>query len=74
MLKLPDKAYDALKWLCILGLPTLSSMYSTLAGIWGWPCAEQIPQTLSAIGAGLGVMLGVSAIGYNKRLESGDTT
>jgi len=66
-MKLPDKVYDALKWLCILGLPSLSSLYATLAGIWGWPFAEQIPQTLSAVGLAVGAVIGVSSANYNRK-------
>ena len=64
---MPDKLYDTLKWLCILGLPALSSLYSTLAGIWGWPFAEQVPQTLSAVGLAVGTVIGVSAANYQKK-------
>ena len=70
-MKLSDKAYDALKWLCILGLPALSSLYATLAGIWGWPFAEQIPQTLSAVGLAVGTVIGVSAANYNQKNITG---
>ena len=66
-MRLPDKVYDGLKWLCILGLPALSSLYSTLAGIWGWPFAEQVPQTLSAIGLAIGTVIGVSSATYNQK-------
>lgn len=66
-MQIPDKVYDGLKWLCILGLPALSSLYSTLAGIWGWPFAEQVPQTLSAVGLAVGTVIGVSAANYQKK-------
>ena len=66
-MKLPDKVYDVLKWLCILGIPALTNLYSTLAGIWGWEFAEQIPLTLSAIGLAIGTLIGVSAANYNQR-------
>lgn len=66
-MQIPDKVYDDLKWLCILGLPALSSLYSTLAGIWGWPFAEQVPQTLSAVGLAIGTVIGVSAANYQRK-------
>ena len=66
-MRLPNKVYDGLKWLCILGLPALSSLYATLAGIWGWPFAEQVPQTLSAVGLALGTVIGVSSATYNQK-------
>ena len=65
---LPNKVYDILKWLCILGLPALSALYSTLAGIWNLPFAEQIPATITAGTAFLGTILGVSSISYKQKL------
>lgn len=70
-MKLSNKTYDALKWLCILGLPALTQLYSSLAGIWGWPFAEQVPQTLSALGLAIGTVIGVSSANYQK--NGGDT-
>lgn len=67
-MNLPNKVYDILKWLCILGLPALSTMYATLAGIWGLPFAEQIPATITAGTAFLGTVLGLSSIGYKQTL------
>lgn len=76
-MKIPDWLYDILKWLCILGLPALSTLYSSLAARWGWPNAEQISGTISDIGTFLGVIIGISSAGYalerrtqNKREES----
>lgn len=74
-MKLSDKAYDILKWLCILGLPTLQTLYSTLAGIWGWPFADKIPQTFSAVGLAIGAFIGVSSANYklNDNLKGSDS-
>ena len=76
-MKIPDRLYDILKWLCILGLPALSTLYSSLAARWGWPNAEQISGTISDIGTFLGVIIGISSAGYalerrtqNKREKS----
>ena len=63
-MKLPNKVYDIFKWLCILGLPALSALYSSLAARWGWPNAEQISGTISDIGGFLGVVIGISSAGY----------
>ena len=50
--------------MCILGLPALSTLYSSLAARWGWPNAEAISGTISDIGAFLGVVIGISSAGY----------
>lgn len=68
-MSLPDKYYNALKWLCILGLPALSTLYSSLAGIWGWPFAEEIPATFAAVSLCIGCLIGVSSANYNQKGE-----
>ena len=65
-MKIPDKVYDALKWVCLIFLPAFSTAYSALAGIWGLPCAEQIPSTVTVISLFLGTLLGVSSAEYNR--------
>lgn len=65
-MKLPDNAYDILKWACIIFLPALSTAYSALAGIWNLPFAEQIPATLTVISLFIGALIGVSSVQYNK--------
>lgn len=69
-MKLTDKAYDALKWVCLIFLPALSTAYSALAGIWGLPCAEQVPSTISVLALFLGTLLGVSTAQYNKEADT----
>lgn len=63
---IPDKLYDILKWLCLIALPASSTLYWSLATIWGWPYVEQISGTLAAVGTFLGVLLGVSTVSYYK--------
>lgn len=61
-----NKVYDFLKWVCIVGLYALSTLYSTLAGIWGLPYKDEICQTLAAVGTCLGAMLGLSTTAYKQ--------
>lgn len=57
---LGDKLYNVLKWLCLIALPAIGVLYATLANIWGWPYGVAIPATLEAIGACIGILIGVS--------------
>lgn len=68
-MKLPDKVYDALKWITIVLLPAVATLYFALSGIWGFPYAEQVIGTISAIETFLGALLGISTISYNKSKE-----
>lgn len=65
-MKLPDKVYDWLKWICLLFLPALSVLYGTLAGIWNFPFATQIPLTIDAIDVFLGALIGISHLSIKK--------
>ena len=68
-MKLPDKVYDVLKWITMILLPALSTLYFALGGIWGFPYVEQIVGTIAAIEVFLGALLGISTIQYNKLKE-----
>ena len=64
-----DKVYDVLKWIAMYLLPALGTLYFALAGIWGLPYGEQIVGTITAIDTFLGVILGISTVQYNKRVD-----
>lgn len=65
-MKLNDKIYDILKWVALIVLPAIATLYTALAGIWGLPFAEEIPATITAIDLFIGALLGVSTAQYNK--------
>ena len=63
---LNNKIYDVLKWIALIALPAIATLYTTLATIWGFPYVEQIPDTIMAIDLFIGVLLGISNINYKK--------
>jgi hypothetical protein len=65
-MKLPDNVYNILKWVTLILLPALATLYFALSGIWGFPYGEQIVGTLAAVETFLGTLLGISTIQYNK--------
>ena len=65
-----NKVYDTLKWIAMYLLPALGTLYFALAGIWGLPYGEQIVGTITAVDTFLGVILGISTVQYNKRVDS----
>lgn len=65
-----NKVYDILKWIAQILLPALGTLYFALAGIWGFPYAEQIIGTITAVDTFLGVILGISTYQYRK--ENGE--
>lgn len=68
-MKLPDKLYDVLKWVALILIPAVATLYFALAGIWHLPYAEQVVGTLTAIDTFLGTLLGISTLSYNKIKE-----
>ena len=65
-MKLPDKIYNALKWICLIALPALAVLYFTLAKIWGLPYGAEITATINAVALFIGALIGVSQISINK--------
>lgn len=65
-MKLDNKVYDILKWVALVVLPAIATLYTALAGVWGLPFAEEIPATITAVDLFIGALLGVSTAKYNK--------
>lgn len=63
---LDNKVYDILKWVALVVLPAIATLYTALAGVWGLPFAQEIPATITAIDLFIGALLGVSTAQYNK--------
>ena len=68
-MKLPDNVYNVLKWVTMILLPAVATLYFALSGIWGFPYAEQVVGTIAAVETFLGAILGISTIQYNKLKE-----
>ena len=62
-----NKMYDVLKWIAMVFLPAMATLYFALAGIWGFPYGEEIVGTITAVDTFLGVLLGISSAQYNKK-------
>ena len=65
-LQFENRVYDILKWLCLIALPAASVLYSALAGVWGWPYADEISTTLTGLATFIGGILCISSVNYNK--------
>lgn len=62
-----DKMYNVLKWIAMVVLPAIGTLYFALAGIWDFPYADEIVGTITAVDTFLGVVLGISTVQYNKK-------
>ena len=63
-MKFNNKTYDTIKWIAQIVLPALGTLYFALAGIWGFPCGEEIVGTITAVDAFLGAVLHYSNSKY----------
>ena len=66
MFKLKDSVYDILKWVTLVCLPALGTAYVALAGVWGFPYAEEVSKTVMAVCTLFGALLGISTAEYRK--------
>ena len=65
-MKLPDNVYNVLKWVTMILLPAIATLYFSLAKIWGFPYVTEILSTIAAIETFLGALIGISTYQYNK--------
>lgn len=65
-MKMNNKLYDVLKWISMIVLPAIGTLYFALAGIWGFPYGEEIVGTIVAVETFLGASLGISNVQYKK--------
>ncbi len=69
-----NKTYDILKWIAIVILPALGTLYFALSQIWGLPYGEEIIGTIAAVDTFLGALLGISTNKYNSQsIENGQS-
>lgn len=68
-MRLPNKVYDILKWICLICLPAVAVLYTALAKIWGLPFESEIPATINAIALFIGALIGISHISREEKKD-----
>ena len=68
-MKITNKSYDIIKWIVVIVIPAVITLYSTLGGIWDFPLVQEITGTLAAIDVFLGVIMKISSATYNKEYD-----
>ena len=61
-----ENLYKVLAIIGRLVLPTAGTLYAALAGIWNFPCAEQVLGTTAALTAALNAILEWDKYNWNK--------
>ena len=57
---LPNWLYDVIKTFVTVWLPAISVLYVGLAGIWGWPMADEVARTIAVVYTFLCAIMGIS--------------
>ena len=68
-MKMSNKCYDVLKYIALIVLPALGTLYFALAKIWSFPYGAEIVGTITAVDAFLGALLKISTDQYNQELK-----
>lgn len=71
-MKIPDKMYDILKWVVIIVLPAIATLYAALSAVWAWPYSDQVVTTITAVDTFLGAVLCISTATYNKEASGNE--
>ena len=66
MFEMSNRTYDVLKYIALIVLPAIGTLYFALASIWGLPYGEQIVGTITAIDTFLGAILKISTDHYEE--------
>lgn len=63
---LKNRTYDAVKFVALVLLPALGSLYFGLSQIWGFPNGEQVVGTVVLLETFLGALVGISKKTYDQ--------
>lgn len=62
-MKLPNNVYDILKWACLIAVPSLITLISTLGTIYGQDMTT-VTATIGAVATFVGALIGISNSKY----------
>lgn len=68
-MKIPNKIYDVLKWVVIIVMPAIATLYAALSAVWAWPYSDEVVTTITAVDTFLGAVLCISTATYNKEVK-----
>ena len=68
MIIFSQKAYDFIKYLCVIGIPAVSTFIIGLGQVFEWVWCEPCAMVLVLVQALLGTLFCIDAAGYNASL------
>lgn len=71
-MKIPNKLYDILKWLCLIASPAIIAFITTIFSLYQIPGVEVVTGTIAAVTTLIGALIGISSANYHKDGENND--
>lgn len=68
-MKLSNNTYDLMKWLVLIVIPALTTLYSVLDNLFKWGFAEIVTTISAAACTCIGAIVGISTAQYNKEIK-----
>lgn len=66
-MKMSNKLYDVLKYVAIIALPALITLYGVIGATLDIPYTQEVLTIATAVDTCLGTLLGISTAKYNKQ-------
>lgn len=66
---MPSKVYNFVKYLVLIVLPAVSTLWVIVANAWNWDYMTNVSVTLTAVTAFLGSLVGISSKNFNNSDE-----
>lgn len=63
---IPDKIYDALKWIVLICIPAFTSAYVGFDSLFNWGYGDIVAKASAIICTLIGALIGISTAEYNK--------
>jgi chromate transport protein ChrA len=73
-MKLPDKVYDILKWVCLIASPAIIAFLTTIFTLYKIPGVEVVTGTIAAVATLIGALIGISSVNYSKKDKDDNAT
>lgn len=64
-MKMTNKQYDVIKWVAVILLPAVNTLWLTLGQVWNFPYLEQVGATIAGVDVFIGALIGLSSKAYD---------
>lgn len=71
-MKFNDEVYNVLKWLCLIFLPAVATLYAAIDGVFELGYVDIVCTIIVAVATFIGSLIGISTVNYNKEKEKDD--